>query len=121
MTDMIDIHDSAQERDTRLEDLAAELTSTVYPLLLRRRLEGSWLKLELGLWRALAETFRQWARQLPSAALCEELETGRYGLLAELTESAVCVALDHGIHAIQAEAKLYQVFQQTIRRCIHGY
>jgi hypothetical protein len=121
-SDMNDIHDPAWDRGGRLEDLAAELTSAVYPLLLRHRPQGSWLTVELGLWRALAETVEQWARQRPSAALGYGLEAWRDGLLADLTDSAVCVALNNGIDAFQAEVRLglYQAFRQAILRCSHG-
>jgi hypothetical protein len=60
------------DRDIRLENLAAELTSAVYPVVLRRGLKGSWIKVELGLWRALAETVKKWARQRPPAASSDE-------------------------------------------------
>ena len=50
-------------RDTLLENMAAELTSAVYPLVLRHGLRGSWLDLELGLWRALAETVKKVGRE----------------------------------------------------------
>ena len=38
----------------QLENIAAELTGAIYPLVLRHGFLGSWLDLELGLWRALA-------------------------------------------------------------------
>ena len=53
---MSDNHRTARDRDTLLENFAAELTRAVYPLVLRRGPKDSWLKMELGLWRALAET-----------------------------------------------------------------
>ena len=52
-------------RDTLLENFAAELTSAVYPLVLRRGMRGSWLDLELGLWRALAETVKRVGHETP--------------------------------------------------------
>ena len=46
-------------RDPRLENIAAELTGAIYPLVLRQGFLASWLDLELGLWRALAETVKK--------------------------------------------------------------
>jgi hypothetical protein len=47
-------------RDTLLETLAAELTLAAYRVALRTRTEGTWLDLELDLWRTLADTARTW-------------------------------------------------------------
>lgn len=95
--------------DVRLENFAAELTSAVYPLVLRRGLRDSWLKAELGLWRALGDTVRTWARQRPPAASPQELAAWWEGLLVNLTESAFHVALINGIKgSLQLELCLYR-------------
>jgi hypothetical protein len=44
--------------DLALEDFAAELTQAVYPIVLRQRPKGSWLDLELNLWRVLGQTIQ---------------------------------------------------------------
>jgi hypothetical protein len=64
------------------------------PLVLRRGLRNSWLKAQLGLWKALADTAKKWARRWPPAASPQELEVWRKGLLLDLTESAFYIALD---------------------------
>jgi len=51
-------------RDARLETLAAELTVAAYRVALRTRTRGTWLDLELDLWRALASTIKTWGREL---------------------------------------------------------
>jgi hypothetical protein len=56
---MSDNHGAPCTRDPQLENIAAELTSAVYPLVLRHGFLASWLDLELGLWRALAETVKK--------------------------------------------------------------
>ena len=56
---MSDNHGAPCTRDPQLENIAAELTGAIYPLLLRHGLRISWLDLELGLWRALAETVKR--------------------------------------------------------------
>ena len=115
---MSDIPDPARDRDTRLENLAAELTSAAYPLALRRGLKGSWIKMELGLWRALAETIRKWARQRPPAASPEEFAAWRDGLLVALTETAFYVALNNGVQGLplEVELTLYRALRLVIRR-----
>ena len=41
--------------DTALDDLVAELTAAVYPVAVRHGAIGTWIDLELDLWRALAD------------------------------------------------------------------
>ena len=50
-----------REQDRALERLAADLTDTAYTVALRHAAAGSWIDLELGLWKALAGTVREWA------------------------------------------------------------
>ena len=47
-------------RDALLETFAAELTLAAYRVALRTRTRGTWLDLELDLWRALADTVKTW-------------------------------------------------------------
>jgi len=53
------------DRDALLESFAAELTVAAYRVALRTRTQGTWLDLELDLWRALADTVETWERDLP--------------------------------------------------------
>jgi hypothetical protein len=43
-----------------LETFAAELTSAAYSFVLGHGMRGSWLDLEVGLWRVLADTVKKW-------------------------------------------------------------
>jgi hypothetical protein len=52
-------------RDALLETFAAELTAAAYRVALRTRTQGTWLDLQLDLWRALADTVKTWERELP--------------------------------------------------------
>jgi hypothetical protein len=52
-------------RDAMLESFAAELTLAAYRVALRTRMQGTWLDLELDLWRTLADTVKTWERDLP--------------------------------------------------------
>jgi hypothetical protein len=101
-----------------LENIAAELTTAVYPLVLRHALRGSWLDLELGLWRALAETVENWVRQAPRSGSPDELDVWRGCFLVELTGKAFHVALTHGVKAsLQRRGwDLYGAFRSVIER-----
>jgi hypothetical protein len=53
------------DRDAPLESLAAELTLAAYRVALRTRTGGTWLDLQLDLWRALSDTVEPWGREWP--------------------------------------------------------
>jgi hypothetical protein len=55
------------DRDALLEKFAAELTLVAYRVALRTRTRGTWLDLELDLWRALADKVQTWEREFPGA------------------------------------------------------
>jgi hypothetical protein len=52
------------KRDPLLEAFTAELTQTAYRLALRSQAPGTWLDLELDLWRRLADMVETWGREL---------------------------------------------------------
>ncbi len=52
-------------RDVLLETLAAELALAAHCVALRTRTAGTWLDLELDLWRALADRVKTWGRESP--------------------------------------------------------
>jgi hypothetical protein len=53
---------TSADRYTVLQTFAAELTRAAYLVALRHNGPGSWLDLELDLWRALGETVQNWER-----------------------------------------------------------
>ena len=55
--------ENSADRDALLETFAAELTLAAYRVALRARTQGTWLDLELGLWRALAEKVKTWGQE----------------------------------------------------------
>ncbi len=59
---------TARDRDGSLETFTAELTNAAYGIALRHRRLGSWVDLELALWRVLAETVTRWGREPPQPA-----------------------------------------------------
>jgi hypothetical protein len=56
-------------RDAPLETVAAELTLAAYRVALWARSRGTWLDLELDLWRALADTLKTWEMELPKVGV----------------------------------------------------
>jgi lysozyme family protein len=101
-----------------LENFAAELTRAAYFVALRHGMAGSWINVELGLWKALAETVKKWARERPPAGPPDEFKAWRDGLLVDLTESAFYVAVKHGIKGslFKVELCFYRTFRLVIRR-----
>jgi hypothetical protein len=119
---MTDNHRIIRGRDARVNRFAAELTSAVYPLVLRRGLQDSWLQVELSLWKVLSETVEKWARQRPPAASRDERRAWREGFLVDLTENAFFVALKNGIQGplLEVELALYRAFRLVFRRRSRG-
>jgi hypothetical protein len=112
------IPEMARDREIRLENFAAELTQAIYPVVLRRQPKDSWIKVELALWRALAETVQRWAGQRPAAASAEESKVWYEALIVDLTESAFSIALRNGITGslLELELGMYRAFRLVIRR-----
>jgi hypothetical protein len=88
------------------------------PLVLRRGPTELWLNVELNLWKALAETVKQWVQQRPAAASPYELEAWREALLVSLTESAFYIVLNNGTKGSLLDLKwsLYRVVRLVTRR-----
>jgi hypothetical protein len=51
------------DRTVWLETFAAELTRAAYGVVLRHGTDGTWLDLELDLWRVLSEMVQRWERE----------------------------------------------------------
>ena len=51
-------------RDALLETFAAEITLTAYRVALQTGTRGTWLDLQLDLWRTLADRVKTWEREL---------------------------------------------------------
>jgi hypothetical protein len=110
-----EIH-AARRQDARIEDLAAELTAVASPRVLRRRPKGSSIELELGLWRALARTLKEWGRDRPAAS--SKGYAAQESLLAKLTDRARCYAVASGVEGSvpELESVLYLAFRSVINK-----
>jgi hypothetical protein len=115
---MSDNNGAACDLDTALENFAAELTCAVYPIALRHGMAGSWINVELSLWRALAETVKKWAPERPSIGPPDDFEVWRQGFLVDLTEGAFYIAVKHGVKGsfLEVELDLYRTFRLMVRR-----
>jgi hypothetical protein len=104
------------DRDTRLEDFAAELANSTYPVMLRRGPTAPWIKLELGLWKALVETVQEWGS--PPRPAANEIPTWQEKFLGALTGRALAFARCNGVvePRQEIEAGLAQAFRQVMRR-----
>jgi hypothetical protein len=111
---------TATDRDIRVEDFAAELTSAAYPLVLRCGMKQLWLTVELGLWTVLAKTVKGWAGQRQPAASGDR-EAWREGLLRAPTASARSIVLNHGTNGPRSEVEsgLDQAFWHVISNRTH--
>ena len=102
----------------RREEFAAEVTSAIYPLVLANQPKGLWVTVELGLWNALSETIKRWARLRAAVASLGDMTAWQEGFLVDLTQSAYQVALKNGIGGSFLELKLglYRAVRLVIRR-----
>jgi hypothetical protein len=118
---MIDNRCTTPDREVRIGNFAAELTSAAYRLVLRQGLEGSWLQVELALWGALRETVETWTRRRPPAMPSDEFDAWRERFLAVLTERAFAIALENGVEGpfLELELDLHRAFRLVTRRRSH--
>jgi len=98
-------------------DLAADVTEAAYSVALGRQVGDEWLDLELDLWKALDSTVQKWEQQVPPRGSPDDFLAWREGLLVELTEVALQVAMEHEIRGLLSEVELdfYQAFRLVLR------
>ena len=116
-TDMNDTHDPVRDQDDRLKNFAAELTSAVYPLVLRCGPKDSWITVELTLWRARGGNRREVGLGAARRA-SREFDAWREGFLEALTERGFSIALANGIEGplLELELGLHRTFRLVMRR-----
>src|SRR5271166_6157020 len=105
------------DRNARLESVAANLASAVYSIVLRHGIRGSWIQMEVGLWKVLTDTIQKWAREKPPDGARNEFKRWREGLLVDLTESAFYIVEKYKIQGapLEVELALYRAFRGVIR------
>jgi len=91
--EMYERDETAREFDARINELAAELTSRVYPLLLSQGLKDTWLASQLTLWALLSAAVKEWAGRWRLASLKGNSE-GLRNFVAEDIASRTFVILE---------------------------
>lgn len=81
---MNDTYESARELDARIDELAAELTSRVFPLLLQHGLKDVWLASQLKLWALLGGGVKEWTGRWRLASLAGNSDGLRDFVAADL-------------------------------------
>jgi hypothetical protein len=114
---MSDNHAPSCDQSMMLENFAAELTSAVYRIALRQGIDGSWVRVELALWKAVGKTVRTWASECPPAESSGQFKVWRKGLFMDLTNSAFSIAVKYGMTGSELEmVGLYQAFRSAVKR-----
>jgi hypothetical protein len=105
------------ESGDALENFAAELTTAAYSIALRHGITGSWIEVELPLWRTLSHALKKWAQERLSAGSPDDLNVWT-SMLVDVTQNSLYVALKHGIKGslLEVELGLYRVFRLLIAR-----
>jgi hypothetical protein len=105
---------AVRNRDRLPENFAAELTSSIYPLLLGGGPEDSWLSVQLSLWREIDATVKKWIRVRPPDLLAWQSERWQANFLADVANAAMFVALAYGYD--RSESDLKSRIDRTLRR-----
>ena len=61
--------------DTLLVAFAAELTNAAYRVALQHGIAGSWVDLELDLWKVMAERIQDWGTAIAAGRMAGALDT----------------------------------------------
>ena len=61
--------------DGLLANFAAELTNVAYSVVLQHGMAGSWVDLELDLWKVLAERVQEWGAAIAAGRMAGALHT----------------------------------------------
>ena len=107
-------HDSA----TELTSFAADLTDAAYTVVLRHGIGGSWIDLQLDVWRVLAVSIADTQRRTPRLASAAEFLDWRETFVSELTDAAYRTALRHGVRGpfLDIELELYVAVREAVER-----
>ena len=80
---------SPYDWDTLLVNLAAQVTNAAYRVALQHGIAGSWVDLELDLWKTLAETVQEWGATIAAGRVAGALNTAAAALREESTTRRV--------------------------------
>jgi hypothetical protein len=101
-----------------LTSFAADLTDAAYSVVLRHGICGSWINLQLDVWRVLAASITQTPRPESRSPSAAEFYAWRETFLSELTDVAYRTALQHGLQGpfLDVELDLHVALREVIER-----
>ena len=101
-----------------LTSFAADLTDAAYSVVLRHGIVGSWINLQLDVWKVLAASITETARPASRTPSAGEFYAWREMFLSELTDAAYRTALHHGLQGpfLDVELDLHVALREVIER-----
>jgi hypothetical protein len=103
----------------QLASFAADLTDAAYAVALRHGIAGSWIDLQLDVWRVIARTIAEEERESsPPAATTTEFNALRDAFLSELTQAVYDTALRHQLQGpfLDVELDLHEALRRVFER-----
>jgi hypothetical protein len=94
------------EPGNQLTSFAADLTDATYSVALRHGITGSWIDLQLDVWRVLARTITEAGEMSFPPGSTAEFNAWRDAFLSELTDSAYHTALRHRLQGTFLDVEL---------------
>src|SRR5258708_6765560 len=106
------------EVGNQLASFAADLTDAAYAVALRHGIAGSWIDLQLDVWRVIARTIAEAERESSPSAATSECSALRDAFLSELTRAAYDTALRHKLQGplLDVELDLHQALRRVVER-----
>jgi hypothetical protein len=101
-----------------LTTFVADLTDAAYGAVLRHGISGSWIDLQLDVWKALAASVTQTGRTASPPRSALEFLAWREAFLSELTDAAYHTALQHGLlgRFLDLELDLHLALREVLER-----
>ncbi len=109
---------STLEPGHQLATFAADLTDAAYSVALRHGIAGSWIDLQLDVWRVLARTIAETGPRSMASESATEFGAWRDVFLSELTDTAYHTALRHRLQGpfLDVELDLHQALRRIVER-----
>ncbi|MGE5194792.1 MAG: hypothetical protein ACM3U2_20060 [Deltaproteobacteria bacterium] len=101
-----------------LTSIAADLTDAAYTVVLRHGIDGSWIDLQLDVWRVLAASITESQRRASRFASAAEFLVWREMFVSELTDAAYRTALRYGLQRsfLDTELDLHVALREVVER-----
>jgi hypothetical protein len=111
-------HDSA----SALTSFAADLTDAAYSVMLQHRIRGSWIDLQLDVWRVLAMSIARTQGLSSRFISAAEFLEWREAFVSELTDVAYRTALRYGVQGpfLDIELELHVALREAVERARSG-